>query len=112
MVLVLTAGNFLDYLAEIGLEPPNRSQVTTQTISARNFNLVVRCPGTPTLLLKQATTDQQGRNQLFQESQLQQLVASLPELDDVRRARPKSQIFSTAPLPTTNTNTLSGFMSR
>jgi thiamine kinase-like enzyme len=83
MVLVLNSSNFLDYLGSIGLAPLDRSQVTTQTIHARNFNLIVRCPGAPTLLMKQETADVWGRGQLFQEFQLQQLVASRPGLQSL-----------------------------
>jgi Phosphotransferase enzyme family len=89
MVLVLDSTNFLDYLAEIGLAPADRSQVTTTIIEARNFNLVVRSPGVPTILLKQETTDVQGRGQLFRESQIQELVASLPDLQPLGAILPE-----------------------
>lgn len=89
MVLVLDSTNFLDYLAEIGLAPADQTQVTASIIEARNFNLVVRSPGVPTILLKQETTDVQGRGQLFRESQIQELVASWPDLQPLGAILPE-----------------------
>jgi thiamine kinase-like enzyme len=89
MVLMLSSSNFLDYLTEIGLAPANRSEVVAKTINARNFNLVVRCPGSPTLLLKQATVDQQGKKRLLREFQLQQLVADRTPLQPLASIIPQ-----------------------
>jgi thiamine kinase-like enzyme len=83
MALMLSSNNFLDYLTEIGLAPTNRAEVQAKTISARNFNLIVRCPGSPTLLMKQATVDQQGRKRLLREFQLQQLVRERPAIQSL-----------------------------
>jgi thiamine kinase-like enzyme len=89
MPLLLNSSNLLDYLTEIGLAPPDPAQITTQTISARNFNLIVRCPDRPTLLLKQETSDRQGRGRIFQEAQLQQLITNRPELQPLKAIVPE-----------------------
>lgn len=83
MTLILNSSNLLDYLSAVGLAPPDPAQIATQTISARNFNLVLRCPGSPSLLIKQETIDQQGRGRIFQEAQLQHLITSQPALQSL-----------------------------
>jgi thiamine kinase-like enzyme len=91
MVLVLDSTNFLDYLAEIGLAPAAQSQVTAKTISARNFNLIVRSPGKQTLLIKQETLNVQGQQagKLFREWQLQELLAGRPDLQPLGAILPE-----------------------
>jgi Phosphotransferase enzyme family len=91
MVLALNSDNYWDYLQQAGLAAGDRASVTAKTISARNFNLVVRNPGQRTLLLKQETIDGRGRQagKLFTEWQLQELIGRLPDLQPLKSFLPE-----------------------
>jgi Phosphotransferase enzyme family len=91
MTLALNSDNYWDYLQQTGLVAGDPSSVTAKPISARNFNLIVRNPGQPTLLLKQETIDGRGRQagKLFTEWQLQELIGRLPDLQALKSFLPE-----------------------
>jgi hypothetical protein len=91
MALALNSDNYWDYLQQHGLMAGDPASLTAKPISARNFNLIVRNPGQPTLLLKQETIDGRGRQagKLFTEWQLQELVGRLPDLQALRSFLPE-----------------------
>jgi thiamine kinase-like enzyme len=91
MVIALDSHNFLPYLHQHHLLPAAVADVTTQIMSARNFNLLVRAEGQPSLLLKQETISSHGQQsgKLLQEWRLQQLTQQIPELVNLQARLPQ-----------------------
>jgi thiamine kinase-like enzyme len=91
MVFILNSENVFDYLARTGLGTLDRQSATVTVISAKNFNLLIKAPGTEPLLIKQEMMRADGTygTELLTEWKLQQLLAQQPEFQEIAGFMPE-----------------------
>lgn len=91
MNFTLNSENIFSYLQQNSLGEFDRQHTTLKKFNARNFNVLVNSPDSPPILVKQEAPDANGNQsgELFNEWQLQQLIAQHPPLAELSHFLPK-----------------------